>query len=508
MKLADRHIARVAFLVVALVAVTACGGGGSPPFSIGGTGTKDTGSSGGTGTSGGTALTPPPGNQAYSVGGTVSGLVGQGLTLSILNPANTAHHTVPLGVLAISHNGVYQASRVSDGYGVLVQDQPHSPTQRCVVRNPWGSFLMGPMADNVTDVDVMCGEFSFVTNAASDTISAFAVDAYTGAIVSAGAPVTAGSSPAAIASSPDKRYVYISNSVSNDVSVFAVDPGSGTLTALPGSPFVAGAKPQALSLYTAASQGYGPPLIMGFLYVANAGSDDLSAYWVDPRTGVPTRSSPASYATGPGPSVIAIDPSGPLLYTANTGGSGSISAFVIDTRSGDLTPTAGSPFPSGSSVSSLAFGTSNFQNTGFLGGNFLYAANASGSAAAILGFGVDLVTGALTNLAGFPFALPSCDRIVADGTGTYLYATIGANIVGYMIDRNTGALSTLAGFPVAVGSKMTSLSIDPTNQFLYVGNGSPGTVNGFELNAATGALTPIPGSPFAVGQSADFVTTL
>ena len=48
MKLLYRHIARVAFLAVALVAVTACGGGGSTP--------------------------PPPPPQTYSIGGTVSGL--------------------------------------------------------------------------------------------------------------------------------------------------------------------------------------------------------------------------------------------------------------------------------------------------------------------------------------------------------------------------------------------------------------------------------------------------
>ena len=51
------------------------------------------------------------------------------------------------------------------------------------------------------------------------------------------------------------------------------------------------------------------------------------------------------------------------------------------------------------------------------------------------------------------------------------------------------------------------MSIDPANQFLYVANGSAGTVTSFTLNAATGALTPMLGSPFAVGTSADFITT-
>ena len=60
---------------------------------------------------------------------------------------------------------------------------------------------------------------------------------------------------------------------------------------------------------------------------------------------------------------------------------------------------------------------------------------------------------------------------------------------------------------MAVGSNVRSVSIDPANQFLYVANGSTGTVTSFTLNAATGALTPMPGSPFDVGASADFFAT-
>jgi len=271
---------------------------------------------------------------------------------------------------------------------------------------------------------------------------------------------------------------------------------------VPGSPFAAGTKPRALALLA--------PL----LYVANSGSDNLSIYSIE-SDGALTPTSlqyGGSRATGAGPSVIAIDPVGQFLYTANTGGSNDISAFVVD----GLTPVAGSPFPSGTSVSSLAFGGA--------GGEFLYAANASGSSAAIYGFAihpfgfinpinnpqttvVDPNSGALSALPGFPLALPSCNYIVADQTRTYLYATTGSNVLGYRVDSKTGALSALPGFPIAIGPNATSVSIDPTNQFLYVANGGAGTVTSFELNAATGALTPMADSPFAVGKSADSIVT-
>src|SRR5262249_48058954 len=148
----------------------------------------------------------------------------------------------------------------------------------------------------------------------------------------------------------------------------------------------------------------------------------VSAYTVGRGDGVPAPMSPASYAAGTGPSVLAIHPSGPFLYTANTGGSSDISAFLINTFTGGLTPIAGSPFRSGSSVSSFAFGAIN---------KALYAANATGGAAAIYGFTIDPDSGALTSLPGFPYPLPSCTYIVADQGGNYLYATVGTDIIGY-----------------------------------------------------------------------------
>ena len=484
------RIARVAFLAFSLLAITACGGGGSAPSSVGGTGTDGTGPS-----------VPPPLSKEFTIGGTVSGLVGQGLTLE-LSASGTDQ------VLAISGNGDFVFPPTVDSgarYGVSIKQQPSSPTQRCVVGR--GSFAAGGFlsnGSNITDVGVVCGEFAYVTNAAGNTISAFSVDANTGVITSVGPPVIAGYAPYAIANTSytsDRRYLYVVNGASNDVSAFAADAGSGALVAVPGSPFAAGTKPRAISIYAVINAGdYSPPpqRLKYYLYVANVGSDDVSAYQIDRATGVPTPLSPATYATGAGPSVVVIHPQGAFLYVANTGGSSDISAFQISGLSGGLSPITGSPFPSGSSVSSLAFGAS---------GKFLYAANATAGGAAIDGFTVDPNTGALTDLAGFPLALPSCQSIIAERTGAYLYARTGAHVLGYGIDPQTGALNPLPGFPVAAGNTGSSLSIDPANQFLYVADGSDGRVTGFELNAETGELTPMPSSPFAVGSSADFITT-
>ena len=458
----------------------------------------------GTATADVTSVTVSCNNGVFSVGGSVSGLVGQGLVLELSGP------DIP-EELAIGSNGQFSfPPTVNSGhrYGVGIKQQPHSPTQRCEVGR--SSFVTGGFLSNgsdVTDVGVVCGEFAYVTSTADNSVSAFSIDANTGTLTSIGAPVLAGQGPYAIANTiyTGSRSLYVVNGASNDVSAFLADASSGALIPVPGSPFRIGSKPSAATIYAVINAGdYSPPpqRLRYYLYVANEGTNDLSAYRLD---GVgPTPLSPGAYPTGAGPSVVAIYPGslfhpfGGFLYVANAGGSGDISAFLINGISGGLTPVIGSPFPSGGNVRSLVFRAD---------GKFLYAADASGGTAAIYGYSVGAGTGALTSLAGFPLALPSCDYIAADQTGTYLYAAAGGSIFGYTIDRITGALSPLPEFPVAIGASVTTLSIDPTNQYLYVGDGGAGTVSGFALNGATGALTKIPGSPFVAGSSADFIAT-
>jgi 6-phosphogluconolactonase len=402
------------------------------------------------------------------VWGSVHGLVGQGLTLELVRKTSGTSFVVE--AIEISRNGNFTfQTPVTYGshsaYYVVIQLQPHSPTQRCVQR-----------VGIAFAAEIECGEFAYVTSAADNTISAFSIDATTGALASVGPSVPAGMSPSAIVGRPDKVILYVSNGGSNDVSQFAVAAGTGKLTTEPGSPLPAGTNPRAMSV----SDDY------CYLFVANYGSDTVSVL----GTGVPT----PTYATGTGPSAMAMHPSNSFLYTANAGGD--VSAFRIIGLT--LTPIPGSPFPSGSSsVRSLAFGA---------GGKFLYGASAGEDTASVIGFSVDPDAGALASVPGLP--LPYCNYIVADQTGAYLYATAGTDLFGYSIDAQSGALNLLSGFPVAVGASADSVIIDPTNQFLYVRNGSAGTVTGFELNGATGGVTPMPGSPFAVRKSADFIATL
>ena len=288
----------------------------------------------------------------------------------------------------------------------------------------------------------------------------------------------------------DKRYVFVGNEGSNDISAFAVNNTTGALTAVPGSPFAAGTDPQAMAL----SDGYA---LSGFyLYVANAGSDNVSAYTIDASTGAlaPLSPGPSTIATGKTPtSVVVVTGASVIVYVANHGGSNDISAFY-----NDLTPVPGSPFPAGGNPLSLALGA---------GGKFLYTANPDATHPSISGFNIDPTSGVLSALSGSPFPLPVSHYIATDQTGAYLYVTSGVYVVGYSIDATTGALTALPGFPVAAGANAYSVSVDPTNQFLYVANDGAGNISGFRLDASTGALAPVAGSPFPAGNHPQSIAT-
>ena len=274
-----------------------------------------------------------------------------------------------------------------------------------------------------------------------------------------------------------KRYVYVGNEGSDDVSAFAVNPATGSLTAV-GSPFPAGTGPKAMALYGSSA-----------LYVANADSDNVTAYNIDASTGA-LIGPPSNTATGKSPTSVVINQ---YIYVANHGGSNDISAF--DTNG---TALHGSPFPAGGNPLSLALGAS---------GKFLYTANPDATHPSISGFTSDPYTGALAPLSGSPFPLPVSHYIATDQTGAYLYVTAGANVVGYGIDATTGALTQLPGFPLTVGVDAYSITVDPTNRFLYVTDDGAANIKGFRLDASTGALTPMSGPPFPAGKNPEFMAT-
>jgi 6-phosphogluconolactonase (cycloisomerase 2 family) len=84
-----------------------------------------------------------------------------------------------------------------------------------------------------------------ITDRVDGHISAFHVDATSGALTPLGAPIASGPMPYAVAIDPTGRFVYVGNDDEGTISGFALDAATGAAHAIAGSPFHAdGLQPQ------------------------------------------------------------------------------------------------------------------------------------------------------------------------------------------------------------------------------------------------------------------------
>ena len=65
------------------------------------------------------------------------------------------------------------------------------------------------------------GKFAYVANLSSGNVSAFAIDASSGALTAVGT-VAAQNRPNSVAIHPTGRFVYVSNGLSNNISAYTV----------------------------------------------------------------------------------------------------------------------------------------------------------------------------------------------------------------------------------------------------------------------------------------------
>src|SRR5262249_24079905 len=155
--------------------------------------------------------------------------------------ADYSHHLHCHGELQIGANGAFTLdSAYPAGYSgvdsVIIAQQPSAPTQRCLISNAKVSIQNA----NDNSVTVSCATFLYVTNAADNTLSSYSVDPTAGALTVIDTPTATGASPHAMlgieypyTDSGDKRYVFVGNAGSNDVSAFAVNNTTGALTPVP-----------------------------------------------------------------------------------------------------------------------------------------------------------------------------------------------------------------------------------------------------------------------------------
>ena len=306
------------------------------------------------------------------------------------------------------------------------------------------------------------------------TISSYTVDSTTGQLKSTGYAL-AGTNPNAVATTPSGGFVYAANRGSGNVSAFSANAGSGALTAVSGSPFPG--EPDAFAI-TVAPSGK-------FVYVTNANStsNNISAYAIN-STGALTQISGSPFQAGNDTRAVAIDRTGKFLYAANAT-SNDVSAYTINAATGVLTQIMNSPFalPPGASVpQSIAVDPAT---------KFVFVG--SSAASNVSAFTINATTGALAAVTGSPFADPGGSNygIAVDSSDRFVYVandTTGS-VSAYTITSGTGALNLVFGSPFSAGTGAISVAVDPSSRFVYLPDLSSNSVFMFSIDSSSGALT-------------------
>jgi 6-phosphogluconolactonase len=218
------------------------------------------------------------------------------------------------------------------------------------------------------------GKFLFVANQGSDNISIFSISGTTLTEV-AGSPFPTDPDPAGIAVAPSNNFLYVSNNINGTVSAYTFDSTTGALTAIAGSPYTTtgpaapGITPTGLAI-AAASSGNASGT---FLYVANSGSSNVSAFVICTTV---TNSCPAAdgsltpvagspFSAQPGPVAMAVAPAGAFLYVADRQAN-QVSSYKIAAATGVLTGTTPANISTGFQPVSIAMPST---------GEFVYVTN-------------------------------------------------------------------------------------------------------------------------------------
>jgi 6-phosphogluconolactonase len=146
-------------------------------------------------------------------------------------------------------------------------------------------------------------------------------------------------------------------------------------------------------------------------------------------------------------------------------------------------------------------------------GKFGYTVNPNSNA--VSGYSINAATGALSEIAGSPFAAGESPFIVrADLAGKSLYvanrgsATVVTGLSKFSINSDTGALTQVVGSPfpfstsqpLSLNSPIANVYLHPSGRFVYANTAK--NIYGMSVNPQTGELTDIPGMPISPGTGA------
>jgi 6-phosphogluconolactonase (cycloisomerase 2 family) len=413
------------------------------------------------------------GMKPFSIGGTVSGLVGSALTL----------RSQPGGQVTINADGPFtfpEKVPSSLPYSVDVVFTPNGPVQTCSIDPATG--VVGA-SDVSLNVECKTDRFAYFISQDDDRIDAYTINSSNGTLsaLQTTPSITTDDAPAGIAIHPSGKFLYVTNSGVNRVSGYLINPVTGVLSALPGSSWATGgAKPINIAIERTGH----------FAYVSNYDGDSIAGFSIDPTTGVLTPLSGSPFASPVKPLVLAPSPVNSDLFVLNSGsGTEKMTRYSIG-AGGELTSAE-------STVGMLLPGSMSFDPAA----RRIYATSLVTLQIYVYELAPD---GSLSGVTPYG-ALSAGERIAVHPNGLFAFVSNTGishqDLSVYALDATTGQPTEIFGSPYATGHEPDSVAIHPDGGFVFVTDIAFGGVHAYRMDTTTGALTEVSGSPFALGQS-------
>jgi len=286
------------------------------------------------------------------------------------------------------------------------------------------------------------------------------------------------------------------------IAVFAIDPSSGALTLVPASTVSTGPSVVSLQLVPGTSFAWA----LNFGDVGQSDNGGLYVYTLSPATGLltyntlnpffalngTTQTPPACPAGVSGlglTDAVTFAANGAFGYASNatvgTFTNWGIWSFTINSSG---TPASlGTSAPGACSSSAVTIDPSG--QFAYFGGYASTALNSPG----LYGFTINPTSGALTAVAGSPWMIGNpATTVTIDPTGQFVYVPSGSSIYAFTINPTTGALTAIAGSPFTIPATVAAMAIEPTAAFAYVSTASG--LYTYSIDFGSGALTQL-GTP-------------
>ena len=290
---------------------------------------------------------------------------------------------------------------------------------------------------------------------------------------------------------PTNDYVYVANAYTTTTTTtmtlagFAV--GTGTLTAVPGSPYTLPFYPTAVAVNPANT------------IVFVAGNSEILAYAIQSDGSLSALNSGGAVGYAAVASMD-ISPDGQWLFALDQNNI-SLEEFQINSSTGVLTQDTPITYPVPSGATVVAQGVKFAPNGGYLflalgtAGDVVYPFNTSSGA---LYVPLSLSLGAASNNSDNALA------VSPDSTLLFIARSGPAGGLAVYTIGSGGSLAQVNGSPFTAGTQPYSVAVNAAGTDVYVANRGSNTISGFSI-ASGGSLTVLSGSPC---QSGNKVTAL